>query len=75
MVTEEKSWRNKRMCGERLIKHHIFSSMQNLGRNTHGMKAKGFRLVGRGLARMGGGSMGEGTGVMNISQVQYVTYV
>lgn len=49
--------------------------MQNLGINTHGMKAKRFRLVGRGLAGVGRGRMGEGEGVMNISQVQYATYV
>lgn len=39
------------MYGERLIKHHISSYIQNLHINTHGMKAKRFCLVERGLAR------------------------
>lgn len=48
------------MCGERLIKHHIFSYMQNLGINIHCVRAKGVRLVERRLAGMGVGRIGEG---------------
>jgi hypothetical protein len=50
------------MYGKRLIKHHIFSYMQNLGINTHGTKAKGLPFGRKRASRNGWRKNGRGRG-------------